>query len=165
MRPRVTLAAALLLAAAAGAAAAGQPMAPRKTAEDSLLFSSELLALIEAARRAEHDAPAAAATIARAGPVAMPGAIHLAAIVYHAPDDWRIWLNGRSYTPGAAPGALEILAVTAGAVRLAWHGDPARQPQRFELRPNQSYLVASGAIVEGLRGSRRTAQAAPGARR
>ena len=165
MSRRATLAAALLLAAAAGPAASAEPAAARKTAEDSLLLSSELLALIEAARRADRGLPAAATTTARAGLAAAPDVIHLGAIVYHAADDWRIWLNGRSYTPGAAPGALEILAVTAGAVRLAWRGDPARPPARFELRPNQSYLVASGAIVEGPVRSPRSAQADRGGRR
>lgn len=146
------LAGALLVAIAASAALAG----PRKTDHDSLLFSSAALALIDAARRGE-DSPrnaeqAAAAPIGRA---AAPPAIHLSAIVYHAPDEWRIWLNGQSFTPASAPGRIEILAVTAGTVRLAWHGEPAR---RFDLQPNQTYLVASGRTVEGRlpwRGARR----------
>jgi hypothetical protein len=144
---RLVLAAIALLAA--GPAAGGEPSAPRKQAGDSLLFSSAALALIESARRGDRAAPAAAAapTVARSAPLA----IHLSAIVYHAPDDWRIWLNGQSFTPAAAPGTLEILAVTAGMVRLAWHGGPGPQPRRFELEPNQSYLVASGRIVEGAR--------------
>jgi hypothetical protein len=150
------LAVALLLAGAATAAAAGQPAA-RKSDHDSLLFSSTALAQIEAARRGEGRLPqpdGTAASAARA-PAAMPATIHLSAIVYHAPDDWRIWLNGQSFTPAATPGALEILAVTADTVRLAWRGAPAR---RFELQPNQSYLAASGRVVEGrvaLRGARR----------
>jgi hypothetical protein len=146
------LAVALLLAGAATAAAAGQPAA-RKSDHDSLLFSSTALAQIEAARRGEGLPPQPDGTAASAARA--PAAIHLSAIVYHAPDDWRIWLNGQSFTPAATPGALEILALTADTVWLAWRGAPAR---RFELQPNQSYLAASGRVVEGrvaLRGARR----------
>jgi hypothetical protein len=152
---------AILLVAAAGPALAGEPQAPRKTAGDSLLFSSATLALIEGARHGDRQAPDAAAP----GAPFAPAAIHLSAIVYHAPDDWRIWLNGQSFTPAAVPGALEILAVSAGTVRLAWHGGPGPQPRRFELEPNQSYLVASGRIVEGARPWRPTAPTVAGARR
>jgi hypothetical protein len=157
------LVALLLLAAATGPASAGEPTVPHKAPGDSLLFSAEAIALIEAARRAGRSPTTASPVATGAAPVAAPGAIHLSAIIYHAPDDWRIWLNGQSFTPAAAPAAIEILAVTAGSVRLAWRGDPAGQPKRFELQPNQSYLLASGRIVEGRPPARRTAPTAVGA--
>jgi hypothetical protein len=54
----------------------------------------------------------------------------------------------------------EIPVVTAGAVRLTWRGHPAAAPERCELRPNQSRLAASGAIVDGPVWSRRAARGA-----
>ena len=144
------LAAALLVAPAA-AALAGDAAQPRKTAEDSLLFSSHAEELIEAARLGYGTTPGsdAARRVAPASATPLPAIIHLSAIVYHAPDDWRVWLNGQSYTPAARPRAIEILEVTADAVRLTWRGGAQERPRQVELQPNQSYLIASGEIIEG----------------
>jgi hypothetical protein len=158
---RLALATALLGAASAAIeVAAAEPAGPpqeavagaaRKAPGDSLLFSSQTLGLIEQARRG-HGRPtpvAASGPGLRSEPPAPPGIIHLSAILYRAPDDWRIWLNGRSFTPAARPGAIEILAVTADAVQLTWRAGAGQRARRIELRPNQSYLLASGEIVEG----------------
>ena len=153
------LAAALLAAPAAAARAADQPepavtadaVEPRKAPGDSLLFSSRAQRLIEEARLRHGGTPRVAAT-ARVVPTPAatpPAIIHLSAIVYHAPDDWRVWLNGRRYTPAAPPGAIEILEVTADAVRLTWRDGPQQRAREVELQPNQSYLTASGEIIEG----------------
>ena len=128
---------------------------PHKAQDDSFLFSSQALGLIEAARAGEQLAALPLARPAPAAPAAPADSLHLAAILYRGPDDWRIWLNGQSFTPQARPRAIEILKVTAEAVVLAWRPGPGASPTRIELRPNQSYLVASGRIVEGKAGSRR----------
>jgi hypothetical protein len=155
MRALGLLAALLLLATPAAAAraeaaavptAAGAARAP-KAADESFLFSSQALRQLEAARAGE--APAAVPVV-RSSPAPAPAAvIHLAAILYHAPDDWRIWLNGQSFTPAGRPGPIEILKVTAERVVLAWRPGSGGPPRRVELRPNQTYVVASGAVVEG----------------
>ena len=165
MSLRRLLAAALPLLTTAGAAPlAAEPAGttppvpavvearPRKAPDNSFLFSSQALGLIEAARAGEQ---LAALPRARSAPTAAADSLHLAAIVYHGPDDWRIWLNGQSFTPQARPRAIEILQVTAEAVVLAWRTGPGAGPTRIRLQPNQSYLVASGRIVEGEAGSRR----------
>jgi hypothetical protein len=160
MRACRALAAALLVAPASAARAADQAepaltadaAEPRKAAGDSLLFSHRAERLIEEARLGHGRTPAVAATSrgVRGPPAAAPPAtIHLSAIVYHAPDDWRVWLNGQSYTPAAQPRAIEILEVTADAVRLTWRGGSEQRPRQVELQPNQSYLIASGEIIEG----------------
>jgi hypothetical protein len=147
---------ALLLLTPGAAPAAGAEAVPagagtddaraHKTAADSFLFSSAALRLLEAARAGQ--APAAVAVI---GPSPAPpaGSIHLGAIVYQAPDDWRVWLNGQSFTPAARPGPIAILKVTADRVVLIWRPGPGATPSRIELRPNQTYVVASGEVVEG----------------
>ena len=92
-----TPAAAPLAAEPAGATPAAVVDAlPRKAPGDSLLFSSQALGLIEAARAGEQ---LAALPLARSAPTAAADSLHLAAIVYRGPDDWRIWLNGQSFTP------------------------------------------------------------------
>jgi hypothetical protein len=156
MRARAPLAALLLLSASATTPFAGAGAADdtaRKTAADSFLFSGAALARIEAARAGR--AWGAPAGVARSSPAPATGAIHLGAIVYRAPDDWRVWLNGESFTPGARAGAIEILQVSAERVVIAWRPGPGARPARIELRPNQTYVVASGAVVEGNPGSGR----------
>jgi hypothetical protein len=107
MRACRALAAALLVAPASAARAADQAepaltadaAEPRKAAGDSLLFSHRAERLIEEARLGHGRTPAVAATSrgVRGPPAAAPPAvIHLSSIVYHAPDDWRVWLNGRA---------------------------------------------------------------------
>jgi hypothetical protein len=34
-------------------------------------------------------------------------------------------------------------------VRLTWRGGSEQRPRQVELQPNQSYLIASGEIIEG----------------
>jgi hypothetical protein len=125
--------------------------APQKAAEDSLLFAPRSLALIEAARHGGGQPPGESAALpaARSQPSIVTPVIHLSAIVYHAPDDWQVWLNGRRFTPGAPPSPIEIVEVTAGAVALLWRAGPGARPVRIRLQPNQSFLTASGEIVEG----------------
>ncbi len=148
----LTTSAAPPLAAAPAEAppAAAADAGPHKGDDDAFLFSSQALGLIEAARAGEQ---LAAVPVVRAAPTAPAASLHLAAIVYHGPDDWRIWLNGRSFTPRVRPPAIEILQVTVEAVVLAWRIGPGASPIRIELRPHQSYLMASGRIVEGSVGS------------
>ncbi len=133
-------------AGAAPAAAAAADAMPHKADGNSLLFSSQAFGLIEAARAGEQPA---ALPLARPAPAAPAASLHLAAIVYRGPDDWRIWLNGQSFTPSMRPRAIEILQVTAEAVVLAWRTGPGASPTRVRLQPHQSYLAASGRIVEG----------------
>ncbi len=149
------LASALLALAPAAAAGPDQQTAPgvsveRKQAQDSLLFSRRIQDLLEAARRARGAAVSAApADPASPLPVAGPGALHLSAILYEGPSDWQIWLNGRSFAQSGVAGAVEVLRVQRDSVRLKWRGAGARRPAEITLRPNQTYIVATGEIVEG----------------
>jgi hypothetical protein len=147
------LCAALLLLTAPGAAlragADHEAVQARKTAAHSFLFSDRELGLLEAARAGRPGEPPAAVVVARPRPAPPTATIHLGAILYHAPDDWRVWLNGQSFTPSGPAGPIEILKVTAERVVLAWRKGQDSPPTRIELRPNQTYLTASGQVVEG----------------
>lgn len=123
---------------------------PRKRVGDSVLFSRQAQDLIEAAR-------GGMVAVSRNGQPSSPAAteprqamdiLHLSAIVYHDPTDWRVWLNGRRFTPNSRAGTIELVDVGPDAVWLLWHGlDQPATP--VQLRPNQSYVIASGMIVEG----------------
>lgn len=153
MRCRLaTLVLATVVLAPAVAADRDQAMAPataeRKAAEDSLLFSREVQELLEAARRARGAASAVPAAAGAPPARPEPGALHLSAIVYQGPNDWQIWLNGRRFDPGAGAGPIEIRGVQPDLVRLRWRGGTGRAAE-ITLRPNQTYIVGSGEIVEG----------------
>ena len=123
---------------------------PRKRVGDSILFSRRAQDLIEAAR-------GGMVAVSRKGQPSSPTAseahqaadiLHLSAIVYHDPTDWRIWLNGRRFTPNSRADTIEIVEVGPDAVWLLWRGlDESATP--VQLRPNQSYIMASDTIVEG----------------
>jgi hypothetical protein len=148
------VAAALVLAPAA-AADLDQATAPgaaveRKQAGDSLLFSRQVLDLLEAARQARGAAVSATpADTSSQPPIPEPAAVHLSAVLYRGPSDWQIWLNGRSFAQSGVAGSLEILRVRPDSVRLKWRGAGTRQPAEITLRPNQTYIVGTGEIVEG----------------
>ena len=141
-------------ATAAGLESSPASVAPhpesRKRVGDSVLFSRQAQDLIEAAR-------GGMVAVSRKGQPLIPTAseayqavdiLHLSAIVYHDPTDWRVWLNGRRFTPNSRAGTIEIVEVGPDAVWLLWHGlDQPATP--VQLRPNQSYVMASGTIVEG----------------
>lgn len=122
---------------------------PRKRVGDSFLYGREAQDLIEAAR--------GTITMSRSGQPSRPTAteshqamdvLHLSAIVYHDPTDWRVWLNGRRFTPNSRAGTIELVDVGPDAVWLLWHGlDQPATP--VQLRPNQSYVIVSGTIIEG----------------
>lgn len=138
-----------LFVVSVGSAQAEAPVAIAPgSAPTSLLFSPEALALIEAATRRRPGSAPDQSSRPLKRPALAPAAIHLSAIVYHGPDDWRVWLNGRSFAPGARPGPVEILAVDPDGVILAVH-DRSGPSRRVRLRPNQSYLPARDAVVEG----------------
>jgi hypothetical protein len=141
---------ALAPAAAAGPDQQTSVSVERKQPGDSLLFSRHVQDLLEAARRARGTvASTAPADPASPLPVAGPGALHLSAILYEGPSDWQIWLNGRSFAQSGVAGSIEVLRVQRDSVRLRWRGAGTRQPAEITLRPNQTYIVATGEIVEG----------------
>lgn len=115
---------------------------------DSLLFSAEVLAAIDAAR-GRHGPRAAAVTDAPRKEEARSGVLHLSAIVRHGPDDWRVWLNGEPFTVATRRPWIEIVEVTTDAVGLIWR-DGAGGERRLRLSPNQTYLAAEDVVVEGL---------------
>lgn len=75
--------------------------------------------------------------------------LHLQAIVYVDTHNWVVWINGRALRSGHEHGSLRLLSVTPQEVRLtAEHGDPGSALPEITLRPMQSYLTATGRVVD-----------------
>ena len=64
-----------------------------------------------------------AATQAAKSAPAGQGDISLGAILFFAPNDWTLWLQGERWTPETSRQNLRIISVTADEVRLRWRGD------------------------------------------
>lgn len=71
--------------------------------------------------------------------------VQLGAVFYYAPNDWVLWLQNQRWTPQTRQEGLRILEVAPDRVRLVLVDDN----KEITLRPHQTYLVASGRIVEG----------------
>jgi len=66
-----------------------------------------------------------------------PSRTTLEALLYYSPTDWRVWLNGRMFTPETFDPNLTITAVTAQEVTL--RQQLGSQSRSFTLTPYQSY--------------------------
>ncbi len=75
------------------------------------------------------------------------GDIHLGAVIYYAPNDWTLWLQGEKWTPETSREDLRVLAVTVDEVRLSWQGEDDAPPREIILRPNQSYQIATESVI------------------
>lgn len=163
MRAAALIVLAGLGAAAAGAGAAAEPLRERPAPPfDSLLFTGEEVERIEKAQRGEPEVEEETLAEVEPEPEPLPepeaqvvdrpvgpGAVHLTGILYSGPDNWRIWLNGRQVTPTRRPGHVVGLSVDREAVRVRLQVSTARPPVSVRLRPNQSYIVATGEVIEG----------------
>jgi hypothetical protein len=93
-----------------------------------------------------REAEKLAAKVAPAG----QGDISLGAILYYAPDDWAIWVQGERWTPQTARPDLQVLGVGADEVRLLWRGDGDKgqiAERIIILHPHQTYQIATGQIL------------------
>lgn len=132
---------ALLLAAAPALA---------QTAAPSLFFTPDEVAIgerIMAGR--EPRPPAADGEPEYLGPPPVPPDIHLGALIFIAPGDWVLWVNGQRRTPRDSRGELEIAAVSRDRAEIVWRGDAKAGPLRVRLRPYQTFIGSTGEILEG----------------
>ena len=91
----------------------------------------------------------AAALAAKSSPTGQ-GDITLSAIMYYAPNDWTVWIQGERWTPQTSREDLHILDVRSDQVRLLWRGDGAKgaaSEKEITLRANQTYQISSGKII------------------
>ncbi len=98
--------------------------------------------------------------------------IYLASIIYFNPQDWVVWLNDQKITPKTNNKNTELYlkSIQRDSVDIVWKlgvskwkilsGAKADDPNpkvnknnqvevRFELKPNQTFILGSNSVVEG----------------
>ena len=74
--------------------------------------------------------------------------LYLSTILYYGPNDWTIWVNGKPITAGQEFQAFQITDIKPSYVELTVPLS-AQGMRPVRLSPNQTYIVASGTVVEG----------------
>ncbi len=109
-------------------------------APPSLFYSPQEVWQIETALR--HEQPA---LLTQAKHV-----LHCGSLVYIDQDQWIVWLQGEKWTPQTARPNLHILSVTPESVHLSLLMGGEKEPREVTLRPNQSFNLLTGAVMEGI---------------
>ncbi len=80
-----------------------------------------------------------------------PSDIHLGAVLYYAPDQWVVWLDGERWTPETRRDDLQITEVRPRQVQLRVRANGLGPAAAHDvvLKPYQTYRLASGQIQEG----------------
>ncbi len=114
----------------------------------SLLFSpAEIVAL----RRAAQGGSVGTAVLNADSTTVIPEkrVISLAGVVYRAPGDWIVWLNGKKMTPkDILPEVVEI-KVSQDRVHLKWFDIGLNNVISITLRPHQTYDIVTGVLLPG----------------
>lgn len=114
----------------------------------SLLFSpAEIVAL----RRAAQGGSVGTAVLNADSVTVVPEkrVISLAGVVYRAPGDWIVWLNGKKMTPkDILPEVVEI-KVSQDRVHLKWFDIGLNNVISITLRPHQTYDIVTGVLLPG----------------
>ncbi|OIQ89142.1 hypothetical protein GALL_289630 [mine drainage metagenome] len=122
---------------AAGGLAAGRAVA----APASFMFTPSEAAAIDAAL---SGAPPPGPPPVAGGRQEM-GTLSLQAVMNAGPDRWTLWVNGRRLSPHTELQGVRVLALDGDRVEFEIAAAP---PRRVWLRPNQTYIVATGRIED-----------------
>jgi len=133
-------------ATANSSAAAGEgsgQVVPSRELPPTLMFSIDEL----------NEIRSRAATSQDQGTSGNPDAIenaslYLSTIVYYGPNDWTIWINGLPISPGQDFQSMKVTDIGPRFVELLVPLS-AQGMRPVRLEPNQSFIVKSGAVVEG----------------
>ncbi len=74
--------------------------------------------------------------------------LYLSTILYYGPKDWTAWVNGVPISPKEELGSFKITDIGPNFVELLVPLS-AQGMRPVRLSPNQSFVVKSGAVVEG----------------
>ncbi|EKV32252.1 hypothetical protein C882_3316 [Caenispirillum salinarum AK4] len=73
--------------------------------------------------------------------------LYLSGLLYRAPGEWTVWINGQALRPGDAGHLFSIADVDDRAVTLAV--DWGETTRLVRLEPHQTFLPSHAAVVEG----------------
>jgi len=74
--------------------------------------------------------------------------LYLSTILYYGPNDWTIWVNGIAIGPRQEFQSFQITDIKPNYVELTVPLS-ALGMRPVKLAPNQTFIVASGTVVEG----------------
>lgn len=126
---------------AMGAGARAQTPVPGDAAAElgSLLFTEAEVAWIKGT----------SASLSGEAELADTRALYLSGILYLSPRTWTVWLNGQRVTPERWPEHVKGLSVERDSIEVKLRVADDEPLVTVRLRPNQSYIVATGEVVEG----------------
>jgi len=75
--------------------------------------------------------------------------ISLGGIVYHAKDDWTIWLNKKRVTPTALPKEVIDLQVFSEYIEMKWYDESTNQIFPIRLRTHQRFNIDARMFLPG----------------
>lgn len=131
-------------AAQEAAPPASEPEKAARSIPDTLMFSIDEL----------NDARTRAASANRnegergARDAIEDATLYLSTILYYGPDEWTIWVNGSPITARQDFSSFEITSIGPDFVELLVPLS-AQGMRPVRLSPNQTFVVQSGAVVEG----------------
>lgn len=74
--------------------------------------------------------------------------LYLSTIMYYGPNDWTVWVNGVPIGPGQEFQSFQITDIKPTYVELTVPLS-AQGMRPVRLSPNQTFIVASGTVIEG----------------
>lgn len=134
----------ILLLLASGAAHAQQSPPP------SLFFSADEVATIERLLKVREVVTKAVSAVPAEEPRPPAPDVYLGALFYAGPNEWAVWVNGAKRTTRQRIDDIEVVRVTPEGADLVWRGDPKGGPRRIQLRPYQTWIGATGEVLEGV---------------
>lgn len=75
--------------------------------------------------------------------------IALQGIIYTAPDDWVVWMNGQKITPGALPAEVIGFKVYESYVEMKWFDEYTNKIIPVRLRPMQRFHIDTRMFLPG----------------
>ncbi|MBI3440988.1 MAG: hypothetical protein HY052_04175 [Proteobacteria bacterium] len=110
---------------------------------DSLFFSTIEITLIQQALIGK---PPNTETLE--APVPAPGRIEVSGILYRAPGDWIVWVNGHAVTPKSLiPEIVDIKVESSSKVSFRWYDANQKAIIPVTMRPRQVYDIATGRLL------------------
>lgn len=118
---------------------------PQRTVPDTLMFTIDELNDVRS-----RAASANRVDEGRSGPrdAIEDATLFLSTILYYSPQDWTIWVNGAPITPRQDFSSFEVTEIGPDFVELLVPLS-AQGMRPVRLSPNQTFIVRSGAVVEG----------------
>ncbi len=111
--------------------------------QDSFLFTAQAKTNINRAVRG------ICVRMGEEGGPAQRRVLKLAGLLYQAPGQWIIWLNGKRVTPDRLLPEIVDIDVNMSSVYLEWFDIGLNQVISITLRPHQVYDIETGILLPG----------------